>query len=198
MSSAGAKRFNKNKVDLALLPEVAAYEECKVWMFGEKKYGRDNWKQLWDDKSVDVATASLLRHALSLASGELFDNESGFPHASHIRCNAAMILEYMAREKMITPKVYKEKERDEDIIMGIDEVEVIISMILSLLKSYLVKLGTKELAHYIIKEILKAVVKMTDTPLDDKGAVVAIEVIEGRGVPSDEKLEELVKELKDA
>ncbi len=68
-------------------------------------------------------------------------------------------------------------------------------MVISLLNSYLVKLGTKELAHYVIKEIIKAVVKMTDTPLDDKGAVVAIEVIEGRGVPSDEKIEELIKEL---
>ncbi len=102
-----AKRFNTGKVDLSLLPEVAAYEECKVWMFGEKKYGRSNWKRLWGTKSVEVATASLLRHAMSLASGELLDGESGLPHAAHIRCNAAMILEYMAQENMIEPMVYK-------------------------------------------------------------------------------------------
>ena len=101
-----AKRFNKGKVDLTLLPEVAAYEECKVWMAGQEKYGRDNWKKLWGDESVEVATASLLRHAMSLASGELFDRETGLPHAAHIRCNAAMVLEYMANEKMINHKEY--------------------------------------------------------------------------------------------
>ena len=41
-----ATRHNSQKVDLTILPEVALYEESKAWMFGEGKYGRDNWKKL--------------------------------------------------------------------------------------------------------------------------------------------------------
>jgi hypothetical protein len=69
------------------------------------------------------------------------------------------------------------------------------SILLGLLKGYLSKLATAEVAHYIVKELLKVIVKMTDTPLDDKGAVVAIEVIEGRGIPSEEQINKLAKEL---
>ena len=102
-----AKRFNDNKVDLTLLPEVASYEEAKVWMFGERKYGRDNWRTLWGEKTTEVAAASLLRHAIAIASGELYDGESGLPHAAHIRCNAAMILEGMSRDNLIDHQVYE-------------------------------------------------------------------------------------------
>ena len=99
-----AKRFNKDKVDLSLLPSVACIEEAKVWMMGEKKYGRDNWKKLWGEDTIDVATASLLRHCFALLSGEDNDEESGLSHAAHIRCNAAMILEYQSQKKKLKLK----------------------------------------------------------------------------------------------
>ena len=93
-----AKRFNTGKTDLTLLPPEACEEEAKVWMWGEKKYGRDNWRKLWGDNTVNVALASLLRHAFSLLRGEANDTESGLNHAAHIRCNAAMIIEYYAHK----------------------------------------------------------------------------------------------------
>jgi len=99
-----AKRYNSDKVDLSLLPETACLEEAKVWAAGANKYGRDNWRLLWGDDTIHVAMASLLRHALAINSGDLFDEETGLPHAAHIRCNAAMILEYMANKEMIKPK----------------------------------------------------------------------------------------------
>ena len=103
-----AKRFNRGKVDLSLLPTVACYEEAKVWMAGEKKYGRSNWKKLWGDNTTEVVMASLLRHAFAIINGEMFDPETGLPHAANIRCNAAMILEHMANEKQIKPMVYEQ------------------------------------------------------------------------------------------
>lgn len=90
-----ALRDNKKKVDLTLLPLIACEEECKVWMFGAVKYGRNDWRKLWGDKTIETANASLLRHALAINEGEIYDKESGLPHAAHIRCNAAMILEYI-------------------------------------------------------------------------------------------------------
>jgi hypothetical protein len=62
-------------------------------MMGEKKYGRDNWKKLWGDKTVEVVMASLLRHAFAILDGEERDPESGEYHAGHVRCNVAMLIE---------------------------------------------------------------------------------------------------------
>lgn len=92
-----AERQNDNKIKLSLLPTVALREEAKVWQFGAKKYSRDNWKKLWGDKTINTCMDSLLRHAFSILEGEDIDNESGLYHAAHIRCNAAMILEYYDR-----------------------------------------------------------------------------------------------------
>jgi hypothetical protein len=89
-----AKRDNKDKPDLSLLPAKACFEEARVWGFGAEKYGRSNWRKLWGDSTVDVVMASLLRHAFAILDGELTDKESGLSHAAHIRCNAAMIIEY--------------------------------------------------------------------------------------------------------
>lgn len=90
-----ATRHNKNKVDLSLLPTEACIEECKVWEFGAKVYGRSNWEKLWGDKTVEVVLASMLRHIAALKRGEYYDPESGEQHAGHIRCNAAMLIRYV-------------------------------------------------------------------------------------------------------
>lgn len=107
-----AKRFNKDKIDMSLLPVEACLQEAKVWQLGEKKYGRDNWKKLWGDDTIQVAMASLLRHAFAILDGQINDPETGLDHAAHIRCNAAMILEYR--------KVQTTTEPEEDII----EIEI--------------------------------------------------------------------------
>ena len=98
---AHAQRHNQGKTDLSLLPVEACAQEALVWGFGANKYGRANWKKLWGDDTINVAMASLMRHAFAVLNGELEDSESGLPHAAHIRCNAAMILEYQKqlREK---------------------------------------------------------------------------------------------------
>ena len=88
-----ADRFNEGKVDLSLLPAKACRAEARVWMKGEIKYGRDNWRKLWGDDTTRVVMASLLRHAFAILEGEKLDPETGEPHAAHIRCNAAMLLE---------------------------------------------------------------------------------------------------------
>ena len=90
-----AKRFNEGKVDLTLIPYDAEIEEARVWMMGEEKYGRNNWEKLWGEDTVDLCLACSLRHINAMKRGELIDNESGLPHAAHVRCNMAMIIRYM-------------------------------------------------------------------------------------------------------
>ena len=92
-----ALRYNTGKVDLTLIPIDAQEAEARVWMAGEKKYGRNNWEKLWGDKTTDVVLASMLRHIAAIQKGETHDAESGQPHAAHIRCNAAMLIRYVAK-----------------------------------------------------------------------------------------------------
>ncbi len=99
-----ADRFNKGKIDLTLLPTEACRQEALVWMMGEVKYGRDNWRKLWGDDTVALTCACALRHIFYMLDGEMVDQESGLPHAAHVRCNMAMVLEWM-KEQETTPDV---------------------------------------------------------------------------------------------
>ena len=105
-----ADRKNSGKVDTSFNPRAATLEWAKVWMFGAKKYARDQWKKLWGDQTINLALASANRHLLEIQEGNLFDEESGQTHAAHVMCNMAMIIEYMANQGMINPSIYEEKE----------------------------------------------------------------------------------------
>jgi hypothetical protein len=95
-----AERANTGKIDYSFLPLKAVEHETRVWMFGYNKYkARNNWKKLWGDETTNVVMASLLRHAFAILGGEVNDPESGEYHAAHIRCNAAMLIEYHERLK---------------------------------------------------------------------------------------------------
>lgn len=86
-----AKRDNSGKAKLSYIPRRAQEAEARVWEFGGKKYGRRNWEKGLPWLSV---IDSLLRHAMALQSGEINDPETGEHHAAHIRCNAAMLIEF--------------------------------------------------------------------------------------------------------
>ena len=66
-------------------------EEALVMGFGEKKYGRDNWRQgmAWS-RLIDAA----LRHIHAFNDGEDFDRETGYHHLAHARCCLAFLIEY--------------------------------------------------------------------------------------------------------
>jgi len=96
-----AKRFNTDKIDFTLVPVDALEEEAKVWMMGEKKYGRSNWATLWGDKTVEVVMQSALRHCNAILKGERVDDESGLQHAAHVRCNMAMLVRYFREQELI-------------------------------------------------------------------------------------------------
>lgn len=100
-----ARRDNKGKIDLTMLPVKALEQESLVWMAGEQKYGRDNWKKLWGDRTIDVVMASLLRHSLRILEGESRDSETNLYHAAHIRANAAMLIEWYEREHKSEPTI---------------------------------------------------------------------------------------------
>ena len=103
-----ALRYNSGKTDFTLLPVDALEAESNVWMMGMEKYGRNNWEKLWGDETKNVVMQSAMRHMMAILSGEDIDNETGQPHAAHVRCNMAMLIRYYNE----TEKSNEDKKQD--------------------------------------------------------------------------------------
>lgn len=87
----GGTKHDGNKPPMSLIPTKALIEEAYVWGMGEKKYGRYNWeKGLIFSRLIDA----ILRHVTAYNNGETLDPESGRSHMAHIRCDAAMLIEF--------------------------------------------------------------------------------------------------------
>lgn len=106
--SAGRKD-DDGKVKMHLLPWAALIQVAKVLMFGEKKYGRDNWREVehWNDRYISAA----LRHIAAWESGETADPDSGLPHVAHAACSLLFVAWLWEREeKRRGRKAYEEAQ----------------------------------------------------------------------------------------
>lgn len=89
-STVGVKHDN-GKPDMSLIPPLAALTEAAVWTFGKRKYAAYNWAKGFDYSRV---LAAMDRHMTLFRAGENLDEESGLPHLAHIRCCAAMLIDF--------------------------------------------------------------------------------------------------------
>jgi hypothetical protein len=89
-------KHDDTKPIMALIPPSALDEEAKVWTFGMKKYAAFNWIKGF--KYLRILSA-LMRHTTAILRGEDVDAESGCLHAAHIRCCAAMLIEFHLQKR---------------------------------------------------------------------------------------------------
>lgn len=82
-----AKRDNKTKPALSMLPLTFKAAVARVMMFGATKYGR--WNYLNGHKITGLVD-SIERHLGAILEGEDVDPESGLSHWAHIGANALM------------------------------------------------------------------------------------------------------------
>lgn len=89
-------RFNKEKVDLTQQSWLTQYLESIVFMYGEIKYERNNYKKGENtfEQTYQGLMKSLKRHLMYLEKGEFFDKESKCPHLAHMIWNAGRILDF--------------------------------------------------------------------------------------------------------
>lgn len=90
MSERGTK-FNKGKVDLALLSPLALIEEAWTLSAGKVKYEAHNWR-----KGIPYSEllSALMRHLLLFLAGEDNDDESNTTHLANIRFCTGCLIEF--------------------------------------------------------------------------------------------------------
>lgn len=87
-TEAGVKH-DESKIDLSLLPKELLEETAKAFMWGEKKYGRNNFRGGMEHHRL---VAAALRHITAYNSGEDNDIESGNSHLGHAVASLGMLL----------------------------------------------------------------------------------------------------------
>jgi hypothetical protein len=91
MSPPKAVKHDQAKPDLSLLPREFVEGVALAFQYGEKKYGRHNFRQ---GMEWHRPAAALLRHAFKWLSGEDCDDESGLNHLFHVGACVAMLIVY--------------------------------------------------------------------------------------------------------
>lgn len=87
----------KPRMDLVLGGFASALiEVAKVGTFGANKYTDDGWKEV--PKGKGRYSDAMLRHYAYEKNGELYDDESGLLHASHLAWNALARLHFILEE----------------------------------------------------------------------------------------------------
>jgi hypothetical protein len=84
-----ALKFDTNKLSWTILPFIALEHVVKVFMFGQSKYSRGNYRNGFEQHRLIDA---LLRHTIAHARGEDRDIESGEYHLAHVCCCSLMLL----------------------------------------------------------------------------------------------------------
>jgi deoxyuridine 5'-triphosphate nucleotidohydrolase len=88
-TTGGALKYDSSKTDFSLLPLAALESEARSLMYGEKKYGRDNWRKGTESHRL---IAAAMRHLHAYNEGEDNDPESGVSHLGHARACLGMLL----------------------------------------------------------------------------------------------------------
>lgn len=109
MSSIGVK-FDQDKPAMGLLPARAVEEEAYVWGMGAKKYSAHNWR---GGLTILRICGAILRHTFAIMRGEDIDPESGRHHGAHIRCDAAMLVEFYYEGRKELDDRYKTAPKQE-------------------------------------------------------------------------------------
>lgn len=86
----------KLKYDLFPIESRAVEEMVKVYMAGEKKYGRNTWQGLKD--GYHRYDGAQIRHDVEHKRGHIIDQETGAMHLAQVAWNANIMLHHWLEE----------------------------------------------------------------------------------------------------
>ena len=76
-------KYDKDKVDLSLLPAEALESVARVFQFGANKYSAFDWRNDGKNTEWRRSYSSIQRHLHAWSKCEDIDPESGLDHLSH-------------------------------------------------------------------------------------------------------------------
>lgn len=85
------KKFDQGKTEFHLMPVQSLELINKVLMYGAKKYGAENWRNV-DNHEPRYYNAAM-RHMQAWLNNEVIDPESGLPHLAHAICSLIFLIE---------------------------------------------------------------------------------------------------------
>lgn len=93
-----ARKDDSAKLRHRLAPPYAQDAYVRVLMYGERKYGTDNWKYLADlqGRYLDA----IERHISEIKKGNLIDHDTGEHHMAHVMCSAAFVVDDYERTRL--------------------------------------------------------------------------------------------------
>ena len=88
------KKNDEGKAMMGLIPLSLLQGVARVYEYGLKKYGLNNWTRFESNEEERRRfTSALLRHLSEYQTdSNAIDEESGLPHADHIAWNAIMLI----------------------------------------------------------------------------------------------------------
>jgi hypothetical protein len=86
-------KFDTDKPQLQLVPAFPLLEISRVFGFGAKKYGQNNWRRDADLYGWTRHYCSIQRHLNAWIDGEDLDPESGMPHLAHATTQLMILLQ---------------------------------------------------------------------------------------------------------
>lgn len=84
-------KHDDGKLRMDLVPQGALFELAKVYTYGAKKYGDNNWRK---GLKWGRVLAAIMRHLGKWAMGEERDKESGLLHLAHAAWGCFTLIEY--------------------------------------------------------------------------------------------------------
>ena len=86
-------KFDDEKPPIQLVPAYAVIQAARVFSFGAKKYGENNWRK--DVAKYDWTRhyGSIQRHLTAWIDGEDIDPESHLPHLAHAMTQLMILLQ---------------------------------------------------------------------------------------------------------
>jgi hypothetical protein len=80
-------KYDTGKPDMTDIPLEAMWEMGRAFTYGQKKYGKNNYR---NGMKVSRQLAAAVRHIYQHLSGETIDPESGVTHLGHALASIAM------------------------------------------------------------------------------------------------------------
>ncbi len=108
MSEQG-KKNDQNKPDMTDIPKEAMWEMGKAFTYGQKKYGKNNYRY---GMAVSRQLAAAIRHLYQHLDGETIDPETGeTTHLGHAMASIAMAIYNLKNNPHLDDRFSKDLEK---------------------------------------------------------------------------------------